>query len=70
MFACEAVCPLLYRKNHMSELHQFLCMLPVAMAFVPPLATECTVCISGVVDDVNLWHMMPRHIGDENRAYT
>ena len=32
MSVCVSVCPLTYLENHMVELHQFLCMLPAAVA--------------------------------------
>jgi len=40
-------------KNHATELHQFLCMLPVAVARSPSTAICYTLCTSGFVDEVD-----------------
>jgi len=56
MLACLSawlsVCLLAYVENHMAELHQFLCTLPVAVV----RSSSYMLCTSGFVDDVMFAH--------------
>ena len=50
---CVFVCPRSYLRNYKSDLHQFLCMLPMAVAR-PPLAACCELPV--LLDDVIFAH--------------